>query len=264
MGPPMRTIPLGAGVGEQHLSDGRHHEPGPRRVPDRARGAVAAMSSTDRPGAPAGDADASSGDAASPAERILDAAIRAIDERGEAALRVQDIVREAGVQIPILYRHYGNREGLVQAAQLERLRRDLTNEMEAIHAAIETAPDAAEFRALIEMVLDRMTSTDRRLARWRRVNVLGSTYGRPELVEQVAAAQQVAIDWIAELLARPASLGWLREGLDVRTIAATLRITEHTCRGYVKALMAKLGARTQLQAVVSAWRAGLLRQAAGS
>ena len=59
----------------------------------------------------------------------------------------------------------------------------------------------------------------------------------------------------------PALMG---EGLDVRTIAATLRITEHTCRGYVKALMAKLGARTQLQAVVTAWRAGLLRQAAGS
>ncbi len=59
-------------------------------------------------------------------------------------------------------------------------------------------------------------------------------------------------------------LALMGEGLDVRTIAATLRITEHTCRGYVKALMAKLGARTQLQAVVTAWRAGLLRQAAGS
>ncbi len=180
------------------------------------------MSAMDPPDASTGDADVSADEAPTPAARILDAAIRAIDERGEAALRVQDIVREAGVQIPILYRHFGNREGLVQAAQLERLRRDLTTEMAAIHAALDAASDAEEFRALLEMVLERMTRTERRLARWRRVNVLGSTYGRPELVEQVAAAQQVAIDWIAEVFARPASMGWLREGLDVRTFAVWL------------------------------------------
>ena len=159
------------------------------------------------------------GGAAPPAQRILDAAVLAIDERGEAALRVQDIVRVAGVQVPVLYRHFGNREGLVQAAQLERLRRDLAAEMAAIHAAMDTASTAEEFRALIEVVLERMTTPERRLPRSRRVNVLGSTYGRPELVAEVAAAQRIAIDWIADLLARPAALGWLREGLDPRTFA---------------------------------------------
>ena len=49
------------------------------------------------------------------------------------------------------------------------------------------------------------------------------------------------------------------EGLDVRTIARELGITEQTCRGYVKSLLSKLGAHSQLQAVVTAWRLGLLR-----
>lgn len=50
----------------------------------------------------------------------------------------------------------------------------------------------------------------------------------------------------------------LGEGRAVRDIAATLRLSEETCRGYVKNVLAKLGARTQLQAVVVAWRTGLL------
>ena len=42
--------------------------------------------------------------------------------------------------------HFGNREGLVQAAQLERLRRDLDAEMAAIHAMLDVA-DTAESSA---------------------------------------------------------------------------------------------------------------------
>jgi PAS domain S-box-containing protein len=50
----------------------------------------------------------------------------------------------------------------------------------------------------------------------------------------------------------------LAEGLDVRAVAAALGISLHTARGHVKSLMRKLDARTQLQAVVLALRAGLL------
>ena len=168
-------------------------------------------------------ATVSTDNAADPAsQRILDAAILTIDERGEAALRVQDVVRTAGVQIPVLYRYFGNREGLVQAAQLERLRRDLDTEMASIHAAVDSVSTAEEFRALMDTILQRMVSPERRQPRARRVNVLGSSYGRPELVAQVAAAQQVAIDRIAELLARPAELGWLRDGVDPTTFATWL------------------------------------------
>lgn len=58
-------------------------------------------------------------------------------------------------------------------------------------------------------------------------------------------------------------LGLLGQGRVVREIAADLGITEETCRGYVKSILAKLGARTQLQAVVTAWRIGLLSDGDG-
>ncbi len=54
-------------------------------------------------------------------------------------------------------------------------------------------------------------------------------------------------------------LALLAEGSMLADIAALLGITVETCRGYVKTLLAKLGARSQLQAVIAAGRYGLLR-----
>lgn len=54
----------------------------------------------------------------------------------------------------------------------------------------------------------------------------------------------------------------MSEGSDVRTNARLLGIAENTCRGYVKSILAKLGAHSQLEAVVTAHRFGLIRTSA--
>lgn len=53
-------------------------------------------------------------------------------------------------------------------------------------------------------------------------------------------------------------LDCLGKGMQVKMIARVLGITLETCRGYVKSLHAKLGARSQLEAVVKAQQVGLL------
>ncbi|MEN8706136.1 MAG: response regulator transcription factor [Nocardioides marinisabuli] len=55
-----------------------------------------------------------------------------------------------------------------------------------------------------------------------------------------------------------AVLDRLAQGHDVRWIARDLDITVNTCRGYVKSLLAKLDAHSQLEAVVAATAHGLL------
>lgn len=55
-------------------------------------------------------------------------------------------------------------------------------------------------------------------------------------------------------------LSLLSIGLDVRGIAEHLDITVHTCRGYVKSLLRKLDAHSQLEAVAAARRLGLTAQ----
>src|SRR5258707_10478653 len=81
------------------------------------------------------------------AHSLLQATIDAIDMGGEAAVRVQEIADAAGVQIPILYRQFGSRDGLIQAAQIERLSRALAREMDELGAAMATVASAGQFRA---------------------------------------------------------------------------------------------------------------------
>lgn len=53
------------------------------------------------------------------------------------------------------------------------------------------------------------------------------------------------------------------QGMDPHAIAASLRISLHTCRGYQKAIMGKLDAHSQLEVVVIAARRGLLPRVVG-
>ena len=51
----------------------------------------------------------------------------------------------------------------------------------------------------------------------------------------------------------------LADGRDVNSMARELNITSNTCRGHVKSILAKLGAHSQLKAVVIAVRTGLVK-----
>lgn len=66
-------------------------------------------------------------------------------------------------------------------------------------------------------------------------------------------------------LARPLSqrelsvLIHMADGRDVTNIAQEMSISSHTCRGHVKSVLSKLGAHSQLEAVIIAVRIGLIQ-----
>ena len=74
---------------------------------------------------------------------------------------------------------------------------------------------------------------------------------------------QATLDRIDPELLAPV-LELMAAGLDPRAIARRLGISVHTCRGYVKAVLAKLGAHSQLEAVAVARRRGLIQPSPGS
>lgn len=57
-------------------------------------------------------------------------------------------------------------------------------------------------------------------------------------------------------------LSLMAEGLDPRAISRRLQISLHTARTHVKNVMAKLGVHSQLEAVVTAMRSGLIERPA--
>ena len=179
------------------------------------------MNSLEPDGGSDADADPPPPQRRSPsARRVLEATIDAIDAGGETAVRVQEIADAAGVQIPVLYRYYGSRDGMIQAAQVERLGRALDRELLEVKAAVRSATTATQFRALLDVVLASLDSIERRDLRWKRVNVIGSTYGRPALAAAVSKLQSRAVLGIADALRHPQQSGWLRQDLDLEAFAS--------------------------------------------
>jgi DNA-binding NarL/FixJ family response regulator len=87
----------------------------------------------------------------------------------------------------------------------------------------------------------------------------------PTYLAQLHVPRRPTPPVLAEALDRPVLspreqqvLELLGRGKDPRTISRELSISLHTCRGYVKATLAKLDCHSQLEAVVKARRLGLL------
>jgi DNA-binding NarL/FixJ family response regulator len=82
----------------------------------------------------------------------------------------------------------------------------------------------------------------------------------PSLLTQLIGQPQTP----SRTLARPLSqreltvLTRMADGKNVTTIAVELSISAHTCRAHVKAVLSKLGAHSQLEAVITAVRIGLI------
>ena len=80
-----------------------------------------------------------------------------------------------------------------------------------------------------------------------------------ESLDRVSAPLDSPMPGQAQLTARERQvLALMGEGLDPQAIAQRLVVSRHTARGHVKNILMKLGAHTQLEAVVIATRAGYL------
>ncbi len=99
----------------------------------------------------------------------------------------------------------------------------------------------------------------------REVVALVEDVAGPRAVEQSHATATPTLREVPRVVAhQPLTarelevLARLAAGRDVKEIAGELRISEHTVRGHVKAILQKLHARSQLQAVVIGLQTGLL------
>jgi AcrR family transcriptional regulator len=151
--------------------------------------------------------------------KILDFAVAAIDAGGEAAIRVHDIAAQAGISVPVVYHYFGNREGLVVAAQVERYTRQTRTDIDAMRRAVATCDTSAELREALRITWERSLS-QRATNRWRRISVLGSAYVRRDLEIAIARAQDEIVASIATILEPCRERGWLRSGIDLTSTLA--------------------------------------------
>lgn len=151
--------------------------------------------------------------------RILDLAVAAIDAGGEAAIRVNHIVAEVGCTPPVLYYHFGSRDGLVIAAQVERYARRSRIDLVAIERTVSVCETREELRETM-LATWRGVIAERRSSRWVRISAMGSAYARPELAAAIAEAQDELIVEMVRIFEPFRERGWFRPDIDLTTAFA--------------------------------------------
>ena len=87
----------------------------------------------------------------------------------------------------------------------------------------------------------------------------GSMLVAPSMFQSAVPSAAAPAERIEKLTVREQEvLVLMGKGVAPAEIARILNISVNTCRGYVKSIHAKIGARSQLEAVVKAQRLGLI------
>ena len=152
-------------------------------------------------------------------ERLLEAAIAVIGERGEAGLKVDEIADMAQITKPSLYHFFGDREGLVVAAQAERFRRSLRYGQEAALTSARACTTRDQYEAVVRSGLTQFADPAGRERRRARIDVLGSAVSRPTLKAEVDAVVTQAAHDLAELVDVGRERGWVTESISSMAMA---------------------------------------------
>lgn len=148
-------------------------------------------------------------------DRLVDLAMTVIEREGEAAVRIREICDAAGVAVTAVYNHFGNRDGLIVEAQSRRYIRIVEAETDWFVARIRLCRTPDDLPAVVDDLLDRIGSPDRVQARLLRIGVVGSSIGRPELIQRITESTSRLIGKQASALRELQSQGLLPSDLDI-------------------------------------------------
>lgn len=147
-------------------------------------------------------------------ERLVEAAVALIDEHGIDRLRLSDVAVAVGIAEPSVYKSFASKDALVIAASIVRYERGLLDMSAAFVKLVEQARSREDFRTAVRSILQSAFDEERAHLRASRLNVIDLAQHRPELAEQVLAAQRRTDEVLGAALARAAASGWIRSDID--------------------------------------------------
>jgi AcrR family transcriptional regulator len=153
-------------------------------------------------------------------ELILDATVVLLEQQGESTIRIADVTDRTGVAISSIYHFFVSREGLVAAAQAERLARSVSEFLDVAEPLISQAGSAEEFRSRVAYLHRLLCDPSMATIRLARFTAISSTYGRPQLAAEIGLIGDDLCTRLAALLEPAQARGWMRQDVDLRAVVA--------------------------------------------
>ena len=125
-------------------------------------------------------------------ERIIAAAQDEIELKGILGLRVQDVAEKANVSVPLIYKYFGDRDGILAEALGAMFEEFALNRLDSSQQYFLTL-ESPTIDDLLQMLA--LPQQDfRRASRWRRVQILAASMEIPALRTRLGLAQAAIYD----------------------------------------------------------------------
>jgi AcrR family transcriptional regulator len=152
-------------------------------------------------------------------ERILMSAVEIIDEHGEAALRLMDVARRAGITLSLITHYFGTRDNLVAEAHMVRFKGLTSADAKQLASVVTSASTKEEFRAALSALTADVLDSRRASIRLARISAIGAAYGRPELLSELGVTLSELNDAVTEAITTSQNAGFVRDDVDPRAVA---------------------------------------------
>jgi AcrR family transcriptional regulator len=152
-------------------------------------------------------------------ERILMAAVEIIDGQGEAALRLMDVARRAGITLSLITHYFGTRDNLVAEAHTVRFKGLTSADAKRLTGLVRSATTKDEFRAALSALTADVLDRKRASIRLARVSAIGAAYGRPELLTELGDTMSELNDTLTGVITTMQEAGFLRTDIAPRAVA---------------------------------------------
>jgi AcrR family transcriptional regulator len=148
-------------------------------------------------------------------ERIRESTLRVIHDHGIVGLRIADVAAGAGVSVALIYKYFGDRDGLLAEVLGTELERHYEEDIALIETALQSGgADSLDLKAFVA-ALPHPQEDWRRERRWLRIEALAASRTIPSLTVRIGQS----VDRVAESMAKLAERIRERTGNDSPTTA---------------------------------------------
>lgn len=131
-------------------------------------------------------------------QRIVAAGRSEVEERGILGLRVQDVALKADVSVPLIYKYFGDRDGLLAAVLSEMFEELVLEQIDSAESYLRAvaSPTVDDLVAVLAMPEQEF----RRPRRWVQVQILAASAEIPALRTQLGIVQTAIRERIKRLM----------------------------------------------------------------
>ena len=154
---------------------------------------------------------------------LLTAALTALESGDESTLRIDEILDTTGVSRGSLYHHFGDRDGLVDAARVVQYRRFVDADLRVLEEKLSANGTAKAWAKALRSFVNDTQDPGRAEQRLRRMEIIGAARTRPRLAEALASEQRRLSGRLEAVITAARDRGWIRPDIDPAATAAFLQ-----------------------------------------